>query len=203
MCRILLSTLVLVAFVWGNCAFAQDSTSTMNGFLGIPFGVSPASVKKALSARAGAKFDQKNSTKDVLIYDDVTVGGRKTSFVKFQFYKDQFYAAIAYYRPTLEARTIELYDQIKSDINSKYYVSDKDIKSFDYPYEDGDGHEITALRVGKATIVSGWVFPQKDGKENSIYLRITDDLFVKLSYYCGVLSDQASREENQQNARDY
>jgi hypothetical protein len=182
---------------------AQDSTRTMDGFLGVKFGASASSVKKNISARSEAKFDSKYSKQDVLIFDRVRIAGKETRFVKFEFFKDQLYGIVAYYKASLDARTIELYDEIKSDINSKYYYTDADYKSFKYPYEAGDGHEITAITLGKASIVAKWTFAQSDGTENQIYLDIDDNLNIKLFYNCGRISAQASETQKSKESTDY
>jgi hypothetical protein len=175
----------------------------MNGFLGIKFGTSSANVKQAMSKKSESIYDSKNSNNSKLKYNGVKVGGNETLFATFYFYKDQLMGVTSVFSPNLEARIFDLYNRIKLDINSKYYVTKQDYKSFKYPYENGDGHETTAIKLGKADILSVWNFLQPDGSKNQIILSITEKLKVELFYDCGRISDEYDKKAEKQVAKDY
>jgi hypothetical protein len=181
----------------------KDSTPNVDSFLGIKFGSSVSTVKQALSKRPGAKFDLKGSTKDALVYDGITVAGKNTSYVTFFIYKGQLDGGVAFFSTSLEAKIIDLYEEIKSDLNSKYYITKDDCKSFKYPYKDGDGQETTAIKLGKAEYISRWIFPQEDGTKNTISLGIDEDLTIHLIYNYGKLYDEEKKETKKAESKDY
>ena len=198
-----ISILLVINYFLSTPLIAQDSSKTLDGFLGIKFGSSYSYAKKVLSSKEGAKLDIKNSKNNKLIFDNLKFGGRQTSFIKLEFFQDKFYGAAVYYSSRLESQVEDLYSSIKSDLNSKYYSTDVDYRNFKSPYFDGDGYETQAIKLGKATIMSAWEFPQSDGNKNSIFLRITEDLSIRLTYYCGKIAEQAEAVEKNKNATDY
>ena len=88
------------------------------GFIGIPFGSTSKIAKKIISEREGSFFDDENSTLDSLIFDNVLFAGRKSEFLILKFYQDQFVKSAIYFKSKLDIRVVELYNEIKDEINS-------------------------------------------------------------------------------------
>ena len=196
-------TLVIGVLLFTNVSFAQETKASLDNFWGIKFGSSVAETRKALLAKKTGTIDEKNSSETKIILDKPEFAGKIPLFVLFQFVDDKFHTAKVIFKPTLDARVFELYDSVKKDINDKYYKTEKDYKFFKSPYEDGDGYETTALKVGKATIAALWTFKQADGFENSVSLEIDENLLVTLSYQDEKLIKQAIEKQKNKNAKDY
>src|ERR687884_1112783 len=184
--------MVNVFILFSACNFfAQTTEKTLDGFWGMKFGSSIAECKRIILSKEGAVLDTKHSTENKLIVDGAEFGGRKTAFIALLFTDNKLHTAKVYFVPRLESKVFELYDEIKSEINDKYYVTKNDYRLFKYPYEDGDGYETQAIKLGKASIASFWSFPRSDGHKNSISLEINETLIVILSYQDGLLIEEA------------
>ena len=105
----------------------------------------------------------------------------------------------------MESQTIEKYEKIREELNQKYYITDKIIEEYKYPYEAGDGHTETAIEMGKAEFMTIWQFKCLTNNEfnNSIILSITNKLKVILIYSEGSLYQIYSDRENNKVMSDY
>lgn len=199
--RILIVTMVIL-FAAGD-SFAQTSEKTMDSFWGMKFGSSMAECKKIILSKEGTVIDAKNSTPDKLIIDGAEFGGRKTLFISLQFSDNKFHTAKVYFNPRLASKVIELYDEIKGEINDKYYITKDDFRHFKEPYSEGDGYETQAIRLGKATFAAFWTFTRSDGHKNAISLQINENLSIVLGYQDGQLIDEAIDKKKSKAAKDY
>lgn len=181
-------------------AIAEERT--LDGFWGIKFGTSKVEGKKIMASK-GLKLDTSRSSKDILIYYDVKFGGRDAVAVGLKYDKNRFYDAKVFYRTPLDAKTLELYENVKADINTKYYTTNLDDKSFKYPYSEGDGHEITAIKLGLAHISALWQFERSDGEKNLIVLEIKENLMIFINYIDGKISDEVVIRNRSTDSKDY
>lgn len=55
-------------------------------------------------------------------------------------------------------------------------------RKFEYPYEIGDGHEPTAISLGKATIADVWT-----AGDNEIILQVGKKFLVSVNYFNGIV----------------
>lgn len=181
-------------------AIAEEKT--LEGFWGIKFGSSMAVGKKIMASK-GLKLDPLFRDKDALMYQITKFGGRDAVAVGLKYDKNQLYKAMVCYRTPLEANTLELYENIKADINTKYYTSDNNYKQFTYPYSEGDGHEITAIKLGLANIAAFWQFERSDGEKNWIQLEIKESLVIFLNYIDGKIHKEVVGKNNETDSKDY
>lgn len=181
----------------------QNLKKSLDGFWGMTFGSSMAECKKNILAKEGATIDNKNSSETVLIIDGAIFGGRKTDFISLEFITNKLHTARVFYPKTLEAKVEELYSEIKSEINSKYYTTKVDFRNFKSPYRDGDGYDTQAIRLGKGTVAAFWKFKRSDEFENLISLEIKEDLIVSLSYQDGKLIKEAVQKRKSESSKDY
>lgn len=182
--------------------YAIAEERTLEGFWGIKFGTSIAEGKKIMASK-GLKLDTSGSSKDILIYQNVKFGGRDAVAVGLKYDKNRFYEAMVGYRTPLDAKTVELYENVKADINAKYYTSNEDYKSFKYPYSEGDGYEITAIKLGLANISAFWQFERSDGEKNWIQLEIKENLVIFINYTDGKISEEVIGRNRATDSKDY
>lgn len=176
----------------------------LNNFLGIEFGASKETSKEKMLSRNGVTFDEENSTEDALFFDGLKFAGRQTSYVFLLFVNDKFTKSTVVITPKLDSNAINLYNDIKSEINSKYYITESDFKIFEEPYFENDGYTETGIRVGKIKFSSFWKFTdQNGGKDDYIALNISEDLQIIISYEDGDLSEEMIDIIQKENLDDY
>lgn len=71
------------------------------------------------------------------------------------------------------------YEKYKSALTEKYGTPDKTFEFFKSPYYDGDGYEMTAVRVEKAVFSTYWI---KNESNYAISLSITKFSQLRISY---------------------
>jgi hypothetical protein len=178
------------------------SEQKLEGFLGIKFGASTESVKDFMLAKPNCNLDLENSDNNQLFFEGAKFAGRDPLFILFKFVDNKFHTACVLIKPKLESQTIDLYNEIKDEINEKYYKTSEDYETYKYPYEKNDGHTETAIELGKASFSSYWKF-NASSKDNYIALSITEGLHIKISYQDGMLVQIAVERENAKNNDDY
>ena len=176
----------------------------LTSFLGIEFGSSKEISKEKLLSREGAIFDKENSSEDVLFFDGLKFGGRQTSYIFLMFVNNKFTKSSVIITPKLDAFAIDLYKEIKTEINSKYYKTEDDFEIFEEPYYENDGYTESGIRIGKITFSSYWKFTdQNGGKEDFISMRITEDMQIIINYEDGDLSEEMNNKISKENSEDY
>ena len=195
--------LAIAVLISAQGSFAQESKTNVDNFWGIKFGSSVAEAKKIILAKKTGTIDEKRSSETSIVIDSPDFAGKTPLFIILQFINDKFHTAKVAFRPSLEAKTFELYDSIKKDINDKYYKTDKDYKFFKSPYYDGDGFETQAIRVGKGTVEALWTFKPSESQSTTITLEIDTTLVVLLNYQDDNLIKEAIEKQKTKNAKDY
>ncbi len=180
------TTLVFILFFLSFKAFSQTTETPLkekilNAPIGLSFGMSIAQVKSVM-AKKGAIPDIKYSKRDKLIFNKVKVGPKMSEFIILLFVDDKLFDVTIFYYE-LEGKLQEGFDQIKETIDNKYGVG-ASYRKFDSPYNDGDGFEMQAIRLGKGSISSYWNF-----KNATIYLGINESLNIELGYQDAILSE--------------
>lgn len=165
---------------------------SVNEFLGIKFGSSKDDAKLVLLEREGVTLNEENSGADHLIFEGGSFAGRSVYFWRLGFVDDQLHTASVYIQEKENHHIIERYDELVSFYKEKYAAPDTTLRRFEYPYEEGDGFEEQALRLGKAHLTVLWAFPtDTPGVQNSVSIEIDDSLLLKISYQDGALIDKA------------
>jgi hypothetical protein len=179
----------------------------LEGFLGFKFGLSADSIKKVMLSKPGCKIDQENSKKDVLFFKGIPFAGRDVQFISFEFVNNKFYTGTVVLNSTGEFKTVSLYNEVRSELNTKYFNASKTIEAYDSPYKKGDGNTETAIKLGKVNFSSYWYFknPKSSRKDivNSIFLSITYKMVIKIIYQDGVLNNEAIELSKRKNVQDY
>lgn len=167
--------LILILFVL-FFATGYSQTNVLSGFWGIDFGSSVAQAKSILDSKKGSTYSNE-STKDKLIYTGGTFAGEDISLILANFYKGKFYYGLVSINPSSESQLISTYEGLKESLSGKYFEPQNTVEKFDYPFERGDGHEITAIKSEKASFYSMWTFDNA-----TILLIISKDAKIALFY---------------------
>lgn len=180
------------------------NAQNLDGFFGIKFGSTREQVKSIMLERKNGKIDLENCSEKKLIFDNVKFAGRMSQFVLFSFVNNKFHTAKVIIKEPLESKVVDVYNDIKTELNTKYFKTTDDFENYKSPYEKGDGYTETAIKVGKLTIAAYWTFknPNSDA-ENLISLEIDEKMLIKIGYQDGLLIKEAVNIKNKENFSDY
>jgi len=180
--------------------------STRDAFLGLKFGASVEHVKETILAKPGCVLDIENSDNENIIFNGLKFAGRETLLIMFRFIDNKFHTAHVFIKPKLESHIIDLYNEIKDEINDKYYITEEDYETYKFPYEKNDNYTETAISLGKASFSSFWKFKNRDTSENIynyITLDITENLDIRVCYQDGILAELYMTKQKEKNQADY
>ena len=175
----------------------------LDAFLNIPFETSSREVKNLLNSRHGCVFDEENSERDNLLFNGIKFAGRETLLISLLFFDDKFCKASVFIKPNLEVQTVSLYQEIKTEINNKYFVSKEDYESYTYPYEKNDGYTESAISIGKASFSCFWKFSNRRLIDNYISIEINEYMNIIISYEDGFLMDLLIQKRKASDSLDY
>jgi len=175
-----------------------ESGSDIDGFWGMRFGSNQESVRKIMQSKAGYEI-MYPATADRIIYTGGSFGGRDVALLSLDFVDGLFYQALIVFQSDLESRVIPTYRKIKAELTEKYNTPKVDTERYSYPYEKGDGHTETAIRLGKATFGALWVF----SSGNTIGLTIGSKMGIALTYFDGALNSIAEQRQKAKDMSDY
>lgn len=199
-----MKTIILLVFM---AISTVSNGKTLDVFFGFRFGCSMDSIKKGMLMKPGCTIDSKNSNETRLVFDNVKFAGRDASFMSFSFINNKFHTGAVSIAPNLKSQIIDLYNEIKSELNEKYFVTKDDFEIYKSPYEKGDGYYETAIKLGKASFSSYWMFENpksnKEDQKNTISLKITETLNISIKYQDGILIDEAVDKSKAKNFKDY
>jgi hypothetical protein len=174
----------------------SQTTKPIDGFLGIKFGSDAATVKAAIKAKGGL-FLASKSTTELLKFTGVKLGHRASSLFAVKLVDNKAYEADFFFDPELEAKIIDEYDALASDLNDVYGKGTA-TKTFKSPYADGDGFEITAIQSGNADYQTIW-----ESGENTLSEVIVSEMSIELTYQNGPLIDKAIAKDKAKEKSDY
>ncbi len=175
--------LLLAALLISTNIFGQK----LDGFLDIKFGSSIDVVKKAMLARPGCFINEKRSDSSYLFFDGVSFAGREALFISFKFLKNQFHTATVFIRPAFEQKTSDLYINVKTELETKYFKAKKD---------PNPSRPFGLL----------WEFKNTNSKEdiyNIISLNITEAMNIELIYQDALLILPVLKAQKAKNNSEY
>lgn len=167
--------------------------SSITGLLGIEFGSSKEKVIQVMKSR-GYSPDPKSKN---LTFDNVKFGAFDKCYVMFSFIENKFYQAGIILPDFLEAKILEQYYKLNTEISIKYGEGNS-YSDFTYPYEKGDGYEVTAIKLGKANYRTYWT-----DEIGAIESSISSNMFVIVTYQDNKLIEEAIKKRNLDNSNDY
>lgn len=190
---------LLIAFLLIPLIGFTQTTKPIDGFLGIKFGTSKAAVIETMKSK-GAAIDSDDPSNETVTFKNVSLGHRQTVTFFVRFVNNKAFEADYFFDPGLEAKTIEYYNDLLSDLTDVYGKGES-FKNFKEPYKDGDGYETTAIASGKADYVTFW--EDAANNKNSISLKIQPNLHVKLVYQDAVLVEEAIAKQKAKEKSDF
>lgn len=163
----------------------------LEGFLNIPFGSDRDKVAFEMGKR-NAKYDKYNSHDERHRYDDFEFTGRDVYEADFYFLDNKLCRVKIIFRDNYHSPYIlaEEYEQIKNEINSKYFVSDNDYIKYNPPaYENDDFENTHIMNIERQLIeyATFWNFESDSDYDNYIILKMSKDLRRVILYEDGNL----------------
>lgn len=193
--KTLLIALLLIPFLG-----ISQTTKPVDGFLGIKFGSSRAEVAAALNAKGGI-INKAQSTPNLLSYKNIKLGHRNAAVFLVKFFNNKAFEADFLFDAEMDAKTLEYYKELVSDINENYGKGQENNK-YQEPYnaEDDDGIKINAIQNGKAEFETVW---ESSPTKNTISTSISTELTVVLTYQDSNLADQAINNQKSKEKADF
>jgi hypothetical protein len=188
----LLILLLLIPFLG-----MSQTKRPIEGFLGIKFGSSKADVIAAIEAKGGKLEHYDKTPENQVYFSNVKLGPRATIIFFVVFNNDKAYEAIFGFKPDSEPQAVEYYDALISDI-SDIYGKGKSTRTFKSPYEDGDGHAVSAIQGGYAQYFTNW-----EADKKIIQININQELNIQLTYEDETLAAEAKAKQKAKEKSDY
>lgn len=163
----------------------------LTGAIGLTFGMNQSSVKGILTKKGGTII---RDTVDYISLIKVQIGTKTADLVICQFVDDKLFEIEANFIPEVEAKTRELYDEVKKIIIDRYGES-KSIPVFDGVYEEGLSYALQGRRNGNKSIATYWE-EFKIGNSIALEIKANNNLvYVSLMYQDGLLMAEVERQE--------
>ena len=200
-----LTSLIIMAALWLN---SNAQTLELKGGLGVNFATKKDSVRLMMKTKhPDATFDEEKN--NVLYYQGGTWLNRKTSLWAFCFTPStKLHTMMVFVTPSLDSKAFDLYDDVVSDLKTKYGEPTGVIENWKYPYDEDDkySHGTTAAKLGKVTLMTYWKFPNSNGivgdESNTILVELDTSLDTKVKYQDGILIKEAISKSNEQKQED-
>ncbi len=195
-----LITLILAVICSTTIAYGQTNVQdSLTGFWGIPFGCSESKAVEILKQKrllptkgflSGVKELQ------TLTLDDANFGNRKSLSINLLFANNKFCRAKVYY-DTDTPHIMDDFESVKKNLEAKYSQTET-LSKFKSPYEKGDGHEETALRLGYAELICAWLF---NNNSNIILAtkNVKSGVYLEVCYQDDKLIGEAITLQNKNN----
>ena len=192
-------------FVAPIVAKSQDS---LTGFWGMPFGCSKQHIKEVIMSKfPNAKI---YSDKDgVITFTNVKFGGRDCIGLTFGVTDAQGMHTAVVGIDNEDYDVFSVYDDVVSDIDSRYHYHDKQYENWKSPYDKSDksSYGQTALKLHKLDMLTFWNFSAGDlsnnDDDNYIEVSATEGCNVRIKYQNGVLINQVVSNNKAKTQADY
>ena len=175
--------------------YGQAQNTSLDGFLKSNWGQSMAEVKANNLPKGYEYFADTGD--DLLPVTDGNFAGVSNCMIIWMFTGDKLFQGVVVIDPELSAKAMSEYDSMKDKINSKYGVGNT-YETYDYPYDEGDGHWETAFKIGKGHLSTYWSFD--DG--NSLSMELTEELKIRITYQSTELVSEKIKQQNATNNDD-
>ncbi|HEY3371693.1 MAG TPA: hypothetical protein VGK10_12630 [Prolixibacteraceae bacterium] len=175
----------------------------LDGFLGIEFGSSLENVKEKFVTKTGIILESIDDENDALFCNGAKFAGRETEMLLFLFFDNKFCKGVVYIKPNLASKVVDIYSQIRNEINQKYFITELYYETYLNPYEKDDGYTESAISLGKADFSCFWNFMNVGTLENTISLIISEKLEIVITYENGNLMKLLVESNELKNSIDY
>jgi len=179
--------LISIALVLLPLYGISQSRKPIDGFLGIKFGSDIETVKKVMATK-GARLVADSSSRDVLLFDDVTFENRKNVQVFVKLVDGKAYEADLGFPTEPLNKSVEFYNNVVKEFNETYGIG-LVTRNFKSPYIDGDGKELEAIKTGNAQIFTIWA---DEANDNAIEVMLDSTLYTIIIVQNGTLQQAAA-----------
>lgn len=171
--------LVMIAVTVSLTGASLGAQSTYT-FAGIPWGSSRTDVQNTLIEK-GYTFDKEVGESDLMFRGSIS---NERAAVRAFFDPDGHLVKIGVFLITADEDAEPTYRSTIEQLHGKYGEPDLTLRRFDAPYEEGDGHEETAIKDGKGHVAACWAHGEKvtDDPQDALCASITSELTVSISY---------------------
>ncbi|VDH16148.1 Uncharacterised protein [Algoriella xinjiangensis] len=146
----------------------------LTSFLNMSFGSSEEVVHEEMTQKGAKLFGER--TESTIAYNNISFGGFDVDFIIFYFFEGKFCKSSVYFNViTSEFQLLDKYFSIKTNIDSKYYLSDKHYETYNYPFYKDDGQLILGLQIKEIDIKTFWNFPNSNSNYDDDYISISLD----------------------------
>ncbi|MES2268671.1 MAG: hypothetical protein V4520_18035 [Bacteroidota bacterium] len=188
--------ILLITLLFITAKTNAQTLKPIDSFLGIKFGSSYATVSAAVKAKGGI-LDAPASTPTLMVFNNVSLGSRKSDYFFVRLIDDKAYTAYFIFKPELEPQLLDYYNSLITDV-SEFYGKSVPVKNFKQPYEEGDGFEVQAIKTGNAEYVNFWTY-----EKNRIYATTKNDGTIALMYTDGNLSEIAEAKKKEKEKAEF
>jgi hypothetical protein len=143
-------------------------------FAGTRWGATVDETRQVL-AEHGFQFEQAAGTGDLVFLGQLN----ERPAIVVALFGEHGLSKILVSLPTEEGSTMDVYREMRKALSGEYGAPAVEVERYAYPFANGQhvGYELTALRVGKATIGAKW---QTNGE--ALGIKITEALMVAAHY---------------------
>jgi hypothetical protein len=163
----------------------------LKGAIGLIFGMNQSSVKGILMKNGGTLLSEKDN---YISFIKVPIGTKTADLVICQFINSKLFQIDADFIPKIEAKTKELYNEVKKILIDKYGESGS-FRIFNGKYEDGASYEMQAIATGNESIATYWS-EFKIGSNIALEIKANLNLvYISLIYQDGLLMNEVERKD--------
>ncbi len=189
--------LLLIAAVL--IGFNANAQKELTGCMGLNFGDDETKAMQTMSTRPGFELYKDSPGNGTISYMNGIFAGRAAVGAVLFFYEHKLHTITILIEVPAEPKVMEVYYDVVQDLQTNYGIMPRYSHRYRYPYEEGDGHTVTAIKKGYADI--GCLFAFGDG--NALTVSITENISVKVTYQNSEMAQKAIDAVEQKNKKDY
>lgn len=192
----------IVVVLSSPIAYSQTNEAP-DGAAGVKFGMSLAQVKSIWNTKGTIYQDYTVTIPKIgiVFYKNLKVGTKTFDMASASFVNNKLYMIELSLFPESDVFAQLEYDNLKEVIESKYGKG-RSIRRFNGIYEDGDGYEMQAIRVGQGRIVTQWSFEPVSIVKLEIK-PLSENVYVSLGYISVSLGEEADKLKEQKNVIEF
>jgi len=179
--------------------FNASAQNELTGCMGLNFGDSETKAMQAMSTKPGFELYRESPERGTVSYLNGIFAGREAVGAVLHFYDHKLHTITILLEVSQPPKVMDLYYEVVTDLQTKYNLIPRYVHKYRYPYEEGDGHTVTAIKGGYADI--GCLLSFGDG--NALTVSITENISIKVVYQHSDMAQKAIDAIQQKNKNDY
>ena len=158
---------------------------------GLEFGMDRHSVIEIMKKQRESYYYESKSDYNNLLFHDIKLAGRECKVTLRLIDGKLCRVEISITQYGHFTKDIELYNQIKSELNAKYYITENDFIEYHPPAYFDDNFEETHEQNIKRRLIeytAFWNFSSNGDYDDYIFIKITNEFTIKIIYEHGDLN---------------